>query len=110
MNASLANDSIRRLLPGMWQCYLDRLRIDPTLQGYLTLTATVQSSGFIASTSITGDLGDPALNQCVNALVNSWSLPSYPSQAATPSTVSIPVLFWLEPHQTTHEKRRKKQK
>jgi hypothetical protein len=108
INPSVVNYSIELLMPEIWQCYLDRLLSDTSTQGYLTIYALVRADGFIASTSVSGDVGDPPLNKCVGDLLNAWAFDEYPNPSGIPSAVSIPILFWLEPHQPTTTRKRKK--
>ncbi|NCG18127.1 MAG: hypothetical protein GWP91_03835 [Rhodobacterales bacterium] len=92
------------LLPRVEWCYQDRAAIDPSLGGTIFLSALVRADGLVLNTSVSGELRDEALRECLNRAVQDWNFKPWGSGD---SIADVILPFTLRVEEEAQRKRKR---
>lgn len=82
--------NVRRHTSDVRACYVRALGRRPDLGGRIEVRFTVHADGSVSAVSIErDDLGDPAMRECVESAVRSWTFPA----GREDETVTYPFLL-----------------
>ncbi|MCB9676158.1 MAG: hypothetical protein H6737_13640 [Alphaproteobacteria bacterium] len=93
MSPDVAAAAAKALEPGVRECHRQRMASGAVPEGYLFADALVRSDGWLLSYSVYGEVDDPDLLACVNALMDTWEMAPWAGPEGAVSTVSVPYQF-----------------
>ena len=81
-------------MAGLKRCYKTQLKSNPTLQGKLRMSFTVEATG--KTSNVTAKSSAPALDACVKGMIEGWRFPN-PKSGDQPTTARFDYALALTP-------------
>jgi hypothetical protein len=107
MDSGLVTTSVEPLIPWIETCYLQALSRSATVRGYVAIGAVVRTDASVVSLSVSGDVDDPELTQCVNQVAERWAPPPCTGPSGSTASPTVPVVMWLEQQPDSGRKRKR---